>query len=312
MGAQKRLGRGLDALLGTREAGRAATTAAATELPVAALTPGRFQPRQRIDDDALAELVQSIRTQGVLQPLLVRPLSGDTGGDEKASHEIVAGERRWRAAKLAGLPSVPVVERPLSDQEALAVALVENLQREDLSATEIAHSLQRLTSEFGMTHQQAAEAVGRSRSAVSNYLRLLDLDSTARDLLDSGELDMGHARALLTLHDAAQARVAKIVAARNLSVRDTEALVAEERDGAGARPPKPASTVDLQTRWLQKQFADELGVKVVIRERADGKSLTIDFADLNELSASLRKIESLVSNVVETAGPRVAGDEDSG
>lgn len=312
MGAQKRLGRGLDALLGNRDNARAATPEPNTEIPVGQLTPGQFQPRQRIDDDALAELVQSIQSQGVLQPLLIRALSSAAEGDSDVSYEIVAGERRWRAARLAGLSSVPVVIRTLSDQEALAVALVENLQREDLGAIEIAHSLKRLTSEFGMTHQQAAEAVGRSRSAVSNYLRLLELESTARDLLDSGDLEMGHARALLTLDDEAQARVARAVVARKLSVRDAEALVAVERDGSGTRSAKQVKTVDLQTRWLQKQFADELGVKVVIRERANGKSLTIDFTDLPELAASLQKIESLVSNVVQTAGPRVAGEPDSG
>lgn len=303
MGAQKRLGRGLDALLGNRDTGETAASDTVTQLPVAKLAPGAYQPRQHINDDSLAELVQSIQSQGVLQPLLVRT----TIADSTNTHEIVAGERRWRAARLAGLESVPVVVRKLDDQQALAVALVENLQREDLSAIEIAQSLRKLTSDFGLTHQQAAEAVGRSRSAVSNYLRLLDLDDTARDLLDRGDLEMGHARALLTLDDDEQARVARTVAARQLSVRDTEALVAETRNVAAARPRSTAKPIDMQTKWLQKQFADELGVKVVIRERSNGKSMTIDFADLAELAASLRKIESLVSDVVDTAGPRVGG-----
>lgn len=310
MGAQKRLGRGLEALLGHRDSATAADAARITQLPVDRLTPGPYQPRQHIDDDALAELVQSIQSQGVLQPLLVRSVTGDVADDSVVSHEIVAGERRWRAARLAGLATVPVVIRSLSDEESLAVALIENLQREDLSAIEIARSLRKLTTEFGLTHQQAADAVGRSRSAVSNFLRLLDLESTARDFLDRGDLDMGHARALLTLDDESQARVARTVAAGKLSVRETEDLVARERDGAPQKPPRAAKQIDMQTRWLQKQFADELGVKVVIRERAKGKSLTIDFADLSELAASLRKIESLVDGVLATAGPRVAAEGD--
>ena len=304
MGAQKRLGRGLEALLGSRDSGAVPATESITQLAVDNLVPGRFQPRQHIDDEGLAELVQSIQSQGVLQPLLVRDLAGAQGD---VTHEIVAGERRWRAARLAGLKTVPVLLRSLNDQEALAVALIENLQREDLSAIEIARSLKKLTAEFGLTHQQAAEAVGRSRSAVSNYLRLLDLESTARDYLDRGELDMGHARALLTLDDDAQARLAKTIAARRLNVRDTEELVARERAGDAEKSSAAAKTVDLQTRWLQKQFADELGVKVAIRERSNGKSLTIGFTDLPELAASLRKIESLVNDVIDTAGPRVGG-----
>lgn len=306
MGAQKRLGRGLDALLGNRDSSEKPASGHITDLPVDKLTPGRFQPRQRIDDETLAELVQSIQSQGVLQPLLVRTAAETPGAANDVSHEIVAGERRWRAARLAGLESVPVVVHSLSDQQALAVALVENLQREDLSAIEIASSLKKLTTDFGLTHQQAAEAVGRSRSAVSNYLRLLDLESTARDMLDQGDLDMGHARALLTLDDDAQARIARAVAGRKLSVRDTEELVAKEREGTDRKQSPAQKTVDLQTRWLQKQFADELGVKVAFRERRNGKSLIIDFADLPELATSLSKIGSLVNDVVDTAGPRVS------
>lgn len=302
MGAQKRLGRGLDALLGGRDTGSDPATQSITQLPVGQLTPGRFQPRKRIDDETLAELVQSILHQGVLQPLLVRKLAGKHGD---VMHEIVAGERRWRAARLAGLKTVPVVLRSLDDQEALAVALIENLQREDLTAIEIAHSLKTLTTDFGLTHKQAAEAVGRSRSAVSNYLRLLDLESSVREFLDSGELDMGHARALLTLDEDAQARLAKSIATRQLSVRDAEELVARERSAAAEKTPTAARPVDLQTRWLQKQFADELGVRVAIRDHGNGKTLKIDFKELPELAASLRKIESLVNDVIDTAGPRV-------
>ena len=302
MGAQKRLGRGLEALLGSRDSGTTTNPESITQLSVGRLAPGKFQPRQHIDDETLAELVQSIQRQGVLQPLLVRELD-EAKGD--VTHEIVAGERRWRAAKLAGLETVPVVLRSLDDQEALAVALIENLQREDLSAIEIAHSLKKLTTDFGLTHQQAADAVGRSRSAVSNYLRLLDLESSARDFLDRGELDMGHARALLTLDEDAQARLAKTIASRQLSVREAEDLVARERTDAAGKTSTAPKPVDLQTRWLQKQFAGELGVKVAIREQKSGKALTIGFADLPELAASLRKIESLVSDVIDTAGPRV-------
>lgn len=288
-------------MLGNRNSAASPATESLTQLPVEQLTPGKFQPRQQIDDELLAELVQSIQRQGVLQPLLVRTLPDSERG---VRHEIVAGERRWRAARLAGLKTVPAVLRSLDDKEALAVALVENLQREDLSAIEIARSLQRLTSEFGLTHQQAADAVGRSRSAVSNYLRLLELESSARDFLDRGELDMGHARALLTLDDDAQARLSRTITAKQLSVRETEELVAREREGS--KSSTAAKPLDMQTRWLQKQFANELGVKVSIRERGAGKALTIGFADLQELAASLKKIESLVNDVIDTAGPRVS------
>lgn len=304
MAAQKRLGRGLEALLGDRDARSAPATHSNKTLPTASLQPGQYQPRRRIDDDSLAELVQSIQRQGVLQPLVVRKLDVPGSSSDAERYEIVAGERRWRAAKLAGLQTVPVVVRALTDEESLAVALIENLQREDLSAIEIARSLEKLTTEFELTHQQAAEAVGRSRSAVSNYLRLLELDGAAREFLDRGELEMGHARALLTMEDEGQARLARTIMERKLSVREAEALVAEERDGRPA-PRTHARPVDLQARWLQRQFASELGVKVVIHDRRDGKALSIAFSDLAELAASLKKIETLVSGVVDTAGPRV-------
>lgn len=315
MGPKKRLGRGLDALLGNREPSKHqsghVSAAAYSEMPVDELTPGRFQPRQAIDDDGLSELAESIQQQGVLQPLLVRAVSGSgSAGKAAAIHEIIAGERRWRAARLAGIRTVPVIVHDLDDRSALAVALIENLQREDLTAIEIAESLKKLTTDFGMTHQEAADAVGRSRSAISNYLRLLDLDSTARDFLGSGQLEMGHARALLVLDADAQARIATTVAKQNLSVRDTEKLVANERDANANERRKPAKTIDLQTRWLQTQFASELGVKVSIRDHGDRKTLAIDFNDLSDLSGSLQKIESLVNKVVDTAGPRASIDSD--
>lgn len=315
MGPKKRLGRGLDALLRNREPSKhqagQVNAAAYTEISVDDLIPGRFQPRQAIDDDSLSELAESIQQQGVLQPLLVRTVSGpESAGKAAAVHEIVAGERRWRAARLAGIRTIPVIVHDLDDRSALAVALIENLQREDLTAIEIAESLKKLTTDFGMTHQEAADAVGRSRSAVSNYLRLLDLDSTARDFLGSGHLEMGHARALLVLDDDAQARIARQVAKQDLSVRDTEKLVAIERDAPTKERRKPATRIDLQTRWLQTQFASELGVNVSIRDHGNRKTLAIDFNDLSELSSSLQKIESLVNKVVDTAGPRASLDSD--
>ncbi|MDX1517961.1 MAG: ParB/RepB/Spo0J family partition protein [Woeseiaceae bacterium] len=300
MSSRKRLGRGLDALLGNRQSvSSGEATRGVAELAVDALARGHFQPRQTVDDDALAELVQSIRQQGVLQPLVVRPVSAG-----KTSHEIVAGERRWRAARLAGLKTVPVVVRELDDASALAVALIENLQREDLSAIEIAESLRRLTEEFGMTHKQAADAVGRSRASVSNYLRLLELDGEARRLLAEGKLDMGHARALLPLDVEQQEQLAKTIAAKGLSVREVEQRVAEQQHRP--RDVVPRREVDLQTRWLQEQFAKELGVRVAIRRRKDGgNSLGISFDDLDQLRALLKQIETLVDQVVDTAGPRV-------
>lgn len=312
MGTKKRLGRGLDALLGgdTRQSSDAETNAATAyaELSIAEMIPGKYQPRQSASDEGLAELVQSIQQQGVLQPLLVRSLPESATGGQQVKNEIVAGERRWRAAKLAGLKTVPVIIRDLDDKAALAVALIENLQREDLSPIEIAQSLQKLTEEFGLTHQEAADTVGRSRSSVSNYLRLLELGSSTREMLAGGQLDMGHARALLPLDDEEQAAVAKKVLKEDLSVRQVESLVAEHINSQRPRKTKTPTAIDTQTRWLQHQFAQESGMKVGIRTlKSGGRTLGIEFDDLEQLENALAKIEELVRQLRETAGPRARG-----
>ncbi len=312
---KKKLGRGLDVLLGSGgtsgDARRRAGPTAIFELPVSELVQGQSQPRQAIDEEGLADLVMSIREQGVLQPILVRPLCGSDAGAGFVAHEIVAGERRWRAAKLAGLETVPVVIRELDDQSALAIALIENLQREDLNPVEIAQSLLRLTTEFGLTHQQAADSIGRSRSSVSNYLRLLDLNYEARELLAAGRLDMGHARALLPLTTAQQTSMAQRIAAEQLSVRQVEHLVAEVLVAPNEdKPTNKASAVDIQTRWLQKQLTKEAGLEVRFKNRPDGgHAVTIGFENLEQLQLALRKVYSLIGWVRDTAGPR---DRDKG
>jgi len=315
MSKKKGLGRGLDALLGSGSphggTKREAAPTAIFELPVSELVQGPSQPRQRIDDESLADLVQSIKQQGVLQPVLVRPLTGSAAGAGFVSHEIVAGERRWRAAKLAGLETVPVVIRDLDDQEALAIALIENLQREDLNPIEIAESLLRLTQEFGMTHQEAGDSIGRSRSSVSNLLRLLELDYPTRERLAAGRLDMGHARALLPLETRQQTQIAERIETDQLSVRQVEKLVAdllsqpEEKEKT-----RKVVTIESQTRWLQHQLTKESGLRVGFRHRADGSHiLNINFNDLEQLQAALRKIESLVGQIRDTAGPRSRGTD---
>jgi ParB family chromosome partitioning protein len=310
MSKKKGLGRGLDALLGSSSSlssarGERAPTAI-FELPVSELVQGQSQPRQTVDEDDLHELALSIKQQGVLQPVLVRPLTGSEAGAGLVSHEIVAGERRWRAAKLAGLETVPVVIHEMDDKSALAIALVENLQRKDLNPIEIAAALLRLTQEFELTHQQAADAIGRSRSSVSNLLRLLDLDYPTRDLLAAGRMDMGHARALLPLETDQQAIIANRIETDRLSVRQVESLVAELlKPSAEDRKPTRVATIESQTRWLQQQLSKEAGLRVGIRNKPDGShTLNIGFKDLEQLQAALRKIESLVGQVRDTAGPR--------
>src|SRR5688572_4719677 len=211
----KGLGRGLDALLG---ADTPAPRDALATLPVGRIRPGKYQPRTKMDQQALAELAASIRAQGLMQPLLVRPL-------DRENYELIAGERRWRAAQMAGLAEVPALVREVQDEAALALSLIENIQREDLNAMEEAAGVQRLVDEFGMTHEQAADAIGRSRSATTNLLRLLKLARPVQDMLMEGALEMGHARALLVLDGARQIEAANRVGARGLSVRETEALV---------------------------------------------------------------------------------------
>ncbi|HZD53498.1 MAG TPA: ParB/RepB/Spo0J family partition protein [Woeseiaceae bacterium] len=306
MRKHKRLGRGLDVLLDARQRYTAEADrpsgANPVEVSLDELVPGRYQPRRQVPEESLAELADSIREQGVLQPLVVRP-SGN--GADGTRYEIVAGERRWRAAGMAGLASVPVVIRELDDQSALAVALIENLQREDLNPLDQARSLARLASEFELTHEQVAKAVGRSRASVSNLLRLLELQDDVKDLLATEAIDMGHARALLPLDAERQVKMARKAAEHGLSVRQVEdrvrRLLADTPDSGEKRPES-----DLQTRWLQDQIGKELGRTLSIRPGRDGSyRLNLSFGDLPQLQQSLQRVLELIERVRDTAGPRV-------
>lgn len=285
MAKLKGLGRGLDALLGGDEP--AAKPAAASsdtprELPVDQLRSGKYQPRTRMDQDALKELAESIKTQGVIQPILVRPV-----GDNQ--YEIVAGERRWRASRMAGLQSVPVVIRDIPDNQALTVALIENIQREDLNPLEQAIGIQRLTNEFGLTHQSAAEALGRSRTAVTNLLRLLELAPPVRDLLAAGTLDMGHARALLALPALRQVEMANEIAANGMSVREVEKRVGEMLSRPRPRIPR---TVDRDVERLQEELAQKLGTAVQIKQKGQGRgALIMEYRNLEQLDVLIEKLK---------------------
>ncbi|MGW8182526.1 MAG: ParB/RepB/Spo0J family partition protein [Burkholderiales bacterium] len=274
------LGRGLDALLGSGEGEAAARDALAT-LAVDALEPGRFQPRTRMDQDALAELAESIRAQGVMQPILVRPLSA-------GRYEIVAGERRWRAARMAGLASVPALVREVPDSHALAIGLIENIQREDLNPLEQAAGMKRLIDEFGMTHAQAAEALGRSRTGITNTLRLLELAAPVQELLRTGKLDMGHARALLALPALKQIELAREAAARQLSVRQVEHRVNALLTRPAPRTNKP---VDRDVARLEEEMSQRLGTRVEIKSgKASAGRLILHYSNHDQLDALLGKL----------------------
>jgi ParB family chromosome partitioning protein len=252
-------------------------------LPVDQLQPGKYQPRTRMDAASLEELSASIKAQGVMQPILVRPVGGER-------YEIIAGERRWRASQLAGLREVPVLVREIPDEAALAMALIENIQREDLNPLEEAMGLQRLIAEFGMTHQQAADAVGRSRPAASNLLRLLQLAAPVQDLLLEGRIDMGHARALLSLSGADQVALAQRAALHDLSVRQVEHLVQRMLE-----PPKPGGgkVVDRDVARLQDELADILGAPVAIQAARGGRGkLVIAYENLDQLDGIVSRLRS--------------------
>jgi ParB family transcriptional regulator, chromosome partitioning protein len=276
----KGLGRGLDALLAANnspEASRQET------LPVGALQPGKYQPRTRMDPGSLEDLAASIKAQGLIQPISVRPVGGNR-------FEIIAGERRWRAAQIAGLAEVLVLIRDIPDEAVLAMSLIENIQREDLNPLEEAAGLQRLIDEFAMTHQQAADAVGRSRSAASNLLRLLQLAKPAQDMLMAGDIEMGHARALLPLAKAEQGRVASVVVEKGWSVRDTERAVARELNPPTRKTvPDQGANRDLQR--LEEDLADSLGATVKIAANRKGVgNLIIRFASLDQLDGLLQRL----------------------
>jgi len=282
MAKPKGLGRGLDALLGdTTAAPGGDTQESLRELNVNQLQAGKYQPRAHMDQASLAALADSIKSQGIMQPILVRKL-------EKSGFEIIAGERRWRAAQIAGLKQVPVLIREVPDEAALAMALIENIQREDLNPIEEALGIQRLINEFAMTHESAAEAVGRSRSAVSNLLRLLNLPKTVQDMVLHGTLDMGHARALLPLAQSKQLEAAHEIAQKGLSVREAEKLVAKL-----LKPPAPPKHLgaDRDTLRLQDELAEKLGATVTIKHGKKGAGqLIIDYADLVQLDAIIRQV----------------------
>jgi ParB family chromosome partitioning protein len=282
MKPKKGLGRGLDALL---SGATGQHPDAQRELPTERLSPGKYQPRSRMDEASLAELAASIAAQGIVQPILVRVIDA-TPGDER--YEIVAGERRWRAAQKAGLAQVPVLVREIPDEKALVMALIENIQREDLNPLEEAQGLQRLIDEFGLTHQEAADAVGRSRPAASNLLRLLQLASPVQELLLDNRIDMGHARALLPLSAAEQIQLAQAVAQKRLSVREAERLARQIL----APPKKPsAPPPDRDLLRLEEELSDLLGASVQIRANTKGAGrLMIEFGDLDQLEGLLGRL----------------------
>ena len=299
MAKRRALARGLDALL-------SASTVLATDqasevadgelrqIPVDLVQRGRYQPRMRMDSDALEELASSIRVQGVVQPIVVRPIprSMSQTGSAEQHYEIIAGERRWRASQLAGLASVPALVRTVGDDDALAMALIENIQREDLTPIEEAHALARFVEEFGLTHQAAADAVGRSRASVTNLLRLLDLDPEVRALMEGGALEMGHGRALLGLSPALQRQAGQDVVARALTVRQTEALVRKLReDGTYAGNARPARASP-DVRKLEQDLSERVGYPVRIQHDVNGRGrLTIRFNSLDEFEGILDRIK---------------------
>ncbi len=298
---KKGLGLGLEALLGPKvqplqEQAQAAQAGLPSSLPLAQLVPGMYQPRTRMDEGALYELAESIKAHGVMQPILVRPLAE---GEHAGKYEIIAGERRFRASRLAGLEQVPVLVRNVPNEAAAAMALIENIQREDLNPLEEAHGLQRLVREFGLTHEQAAQAVGRSRSAASNLLRLLNLAEPVQTMLMAGDLDMGHARALLTLDRAAQITAGNQIAAKKLSVREAESLV-KKLSNAATAPRTPATTEKSgDLRRVEEELADLLMAQVEVRVKKRTKragrveemgELAIAFGSLDELNGLIERL----------------------
>jgi ParB family transcriptional regulator, chromosome partitioning protein len=295
----KGLGRGLEALLGPKvEEGASAEASASNpgmpaSLRLEDMVPGQYQPRTRMDEGALYELAESIKAQGIMQPILVRKVAAN------GKYEIIAGERRFRAARLAGLDSVPVLVREVPDEAAAAMALIENIQREDLNPLEEAQGLQRLIRDFGLTHEQAAQAVGRSRSAASNLLRLLNLAEPVQTMLMAGDLDMGHARALLALERAAQITAANQIAQKKLSVREAEGLVKKLGAEFSLVSPKPKAEKSRDLKRLEEELSDlltaEVEVRVKKRAKRNGRveemgELAIQFGSLDELNGLIERL----------------------
>ena len=301
---QTGLGRGLEALLGPRvDESLAANANASASSPGLSATlrltdmvAGQYQPRTRMDEGALYELAESIKAQGIMQPILVRRL---TSGIHDGKYEIIAGERRFRAAKIAGLDSVPVLVRDVPDESAAAMALIENIQREDLNPLEEAHGLQRLVKEFGLTHELAAQAVGRSRSAASNLLRLLNLADPVQTMLMAGDIDMGHARALLPLDRATQITAANQIAGKKMSVREAESLVKKISAEFSLKPQKATKEKSRDTRRVEEELADLLMAEVEVRIKKQVKrhgrsedvgELAIQFASMDELNGLIERL----------------------
>lgn len=292
----KGLGRGLDALLGADGPAidtiikRTASEAKPLDrtpstLPVGKMRAGKYQPRTRMDEGALNELADSIRAQGIMQPILVRGLS-----DEPGQYEIIAGERRYRAAQLAGLKEVPVLVREVADENAAVMALIENIQREDLNPLEEAHGVRRLLNEFGLTHEQAAGAIGRSRSATSNLLRLLNLAAPVQTMLLAGDIDMGHARTLLAVDAAMQIQLANLIIAKRLSVRETEKLVAKASKDADATTQKKNTGTSRDVTRLEDALSDQLGTRVALKVGSREKGqIIIDFHGWEHLDSLLER-----------------------
>ena len=299
----KGLGRGLEALLGPRVEDSAdappATRGQPASLLLADMVPGVYQPRTRMDEGALYELAESIKSQGIMQPILVRKLAS---GANAGKYEIIAGERRFRAARLAGLDSVPVLVRDVADEAAAAMALIENIQREDLNPLEEAQGLQRLIRDFGLTHEQAAQAVGRSRSAASNLLRLLNLADPVQNMLMAGDLDMGHARALLSLERAAQITAANQVTAKKLSVREAESLAKKLSAEFTLVSPKPKKEKSRDLRRVEEELSDLLTAEVEVRIKKRVKRAG-RIEEMGELAISFGSLDTLNGLIERLRGP---------
>lgn len=274
------LGRNLSALLGPTSSNLFAEkpTSEQLKLSVGCLQPGKYQPRGEIEEAPLVELAESIKKQGLIQPIVVREL-------DNGRYEIIAGERRWRASQLAGLTEVPVILKQVDDETAMAIALIENLQREDLNAMDQARAMHRLTTEFALTHQQVADLLSKSRTAVSNFLRLLSLSAGVKKLLENGDLDMGHARALLTLEEEQQNQVAQLIVAKNLSVRETEQLVERVKTGKTSQSiNQQRPELDFTVKQRVEHLGQQLKAKITVKQDSKGKgSIVIHFKSTNDL-----------------------------
>ena len=277
------LGRGLDALLSNEGDNLSSKKETASVIPISNLIPGKFQPRKSFNQDSLKELAESIKAQGIIQPILVRMLSSD-------QYEIIAGERRWQAAKIAKLDEVPVVVKDISDSTALAMALIENIQREDLNVIEEARGIKRLIDEFNITHEAAAEAVGKSRAAVSNTLRLLSLCEHAQNALESNKIEMGHARAILSLSSVEQAMMCQKIVNQKLTVREVEKEVSE----GTIKKTSAKQSKDHDIKRLENELSDRFGANISISHKQSGKgSINIKYSNLDDLERIIKKLKLL-------------------